>query len=47
MEYVKQLEQASRAGNLRILRIKNAKFAGYCFYINTNRAYFKSALVYL
>ena len=36
MEYVKQLEQASWTDNLRILRIKNAKFTGYCFYISTN-----------
>ena len=26
----------SRANNSRILRIKNAKFSGYCFYMNTN-----------
>ena len=24
------------ANNSRILRIKNAKFSGYCFYMNTN-----------
>ena len=28
--------QTSRANNSRILRIKNAKFSGYCFYMNTN-----------
>ena len=28
--------QTSRANNSRILTIKNAKFSGYCFYINTN-----------
>ena len=27
--------QTSRANNLRILRIKNVKFSGYCFYLNT------------
>ena len=27
--------QTSRANNLRILRIKNAKFSGYYFYKNT------------
>ena len=26
----------SRANNSRILRIKNAKFSEYCFYMNTN-----------
>ena len=26
----------SRANNSRTLRIKNAKFSGYCFYMNTN-----------
>ena len=26
----------SRANNSRILRIKNAEFSGYCFYINMN-----------
>ena len=26
----------SRINNSRILRIRNAKFAGYCFYMNTN-----------
>ena len=25
-----------RANNLRILRIKNAKLSGYCFYMNAN-----------
>ena len=34
--------------NSRILRIKNAKFSGFCFYMNTNvREIFKPALVYL
>ena len=28
--------QTSRASNSRILKIKNAKFSGYCFYIKTN-----------
>ena len=28
--------QTSRAINARILRIKNVKFSGYCFYMNTN-----------
>ena len=28
--------QALRANNSRIIRIKNAKFSAYCFYINTN-----------
>ena len=28
--------QASRVNNSRILRIKIAKFSGYCFYVNTN-----------
>ena len=28
--------QTSRANNSRILRIKNAKFSVYCYYINTN-----------
>ena len=28
--------QSSRANNSRIIRIKNAQFAGYCFYMNTN-----------
>ena len=27
--------QTSRANNSRIVRIRNAKFSGYCFYINT------------
>ena len=26
----------SRANTSRILRIKNVKFSGYCFYMNTN-----------
>ena len=28
--------QTSQANNSRILRIRNAKFSGYCFYMNTN-----------
>ena len=28
--------QISRANNSQILRIENAKFSGYCFYMNTN-----------
>ena len=28
--------QTSRANNSRIVRIKNAKFSGYCFYMNKN-----------
>ena len=28
--------QNSRANNSRILRIKNAKYSGNCFYMNTN-----------
>ena len=28
--------QTSRANNSRILGTKNAKFSGYCFYMNTN-----------
>ena len=28
--------QTSRANNSTILRIKNTKFSGYCFYISTN-----------
>ena len=28
--------QISRVNNYRILRFKNAKFSGYCFYMNTN-----------
>ena len=28
--------QTSRAKSSRILRIKKAKFSGYCFYVNTN-----------
>ena len=39
--------QTSRAINSIILRIKNVKFSGYCFYMETNRVIFKSALVYL
>ena len=29
--------QTLRTNNSRILRIKNAKFSEYCFYINTNK----------
>ena len=42
IEHVKKLAyfsrnlQTSRANNWRILRIKNAKFSGFCFYINRN-----------
>ena len=42
IEYVKKLayffrnSQTSRVNNSRILRIKNAKFSGYCFYMKTN-----------
>ena len=40
--------QTSWADDSRILRIKNAKFSGYCFDMNTTyREIFKSALVYL
>ena len=28
--------QTSQANNSRILRTKNARFSGYCFYMNTN-----------
>ena len=41
-KYVKKLayflrnSQTSQVNNLRILRIKNAIFSGYCFYMNTN-----------
>ena len=41
-EYVKNQpiflrnSQTSRANNFRILRIKNAKFLGYWFYVNSN-----------
>ena len=41
IEYVKTLNaflrnlQTLQANNSRILRIKNAKFSGYCFYMNT------------
>ena len=28
--------KTSRVNNSRVLRIKNAKFSGYCFYMNTN-----------
>ena len=33
---VSLLLQASRTNNSRILQIKNAKFLGYCFHVNTN-----------
>ena len=33
--FLKKL-QTTWANNSRILRIKNAKFSGYCFYMNTN-----------
>ena len=42
IEYVKNLPtflrnlQTSRVNNLRILRMKNAKFPVYCFYMNIN-----------
>ena len=42
IEYVKnwsiflRILQVSRVENLRIRRIKNVKFLGYCFYMNTN-----------
>ena len=40
--------QTSWGNNLIILRIKNAKFSGYCFYVNANKwEIFKSALVYI
>ena len=40
--------QTSRADYSRILRIKNVKFSGYCFHMNTNiEGDFKSALVNL
>ena len=29
--------QTSWANNLSVFRIKNAKFSGHCFHINTNR----------
>ena len=32
---LKKLHGTSQIKNLRILRIKNAKFSGYCFYMNT------------
>ena len=28
---------SSRVTNSRVLRIKNAKFSGYCFYVKTNK----------
>ena len=30
------LLKTSQANHSRILRIKNAKFSGYCFYMNTD-----------
>ena len=36
--------QTSQADITRILRIKNEKFSRYCFYVNTYREIFKSAL---
>ena len=32
----KKLTNLDTYNNSRILRIKNAKFSGYCFYMNTN-----------
>ena len=34
--YILRKTQTSMGKNLRILRIKNAKFSGYCFYMNPN-----------
>ena len=34
--YFLRKTQTSRVNNSRILRIKNAKFSGYCLYINPN-----------
>ena len=34
--YFLRKTQTSRASNSRILRIRNAKFSGYCFYMNPN-----------
>ena len=40
--------QIAQENNLRlILKIKKAKFSGYCFYMKTYRETFNSALVYL
>ena len=38
LKYVELLRnvKTSWANNSRILRIKNAKFSGYCFYMKTN-----------
>ena len=49
LAYFLRTIQASRANNSIIFRIKNAKFSGYCFYMDTIicREIFKSALVYL
>ena len=35
IQYVKQI-QTSQVDNSRILRIKNAKFLEYCFYVTLN-----------
>ena len=41
-------KKTSQVSKWRILRIKNAKLSGYCFYMNrTYTEIFKSALVYL
>ena len=31
------IAQTLRENNSKTLRIKNAKFSGYCFYMNTNK----------
>ena len=36
MAYFLRNIQASRVNNWRVFKIKNAKFSGYCFYMNTN-----------
>ena len=36
LAYFLRILRTSRANNSRILRIKNAKFSGYCFYMNRN-----------
>ena len=36
LAYFLRTLRTSRANNSRILRIKNMKLSGYCFYINTN-----------
>ena len=38
--------QISRTNNSRILKIKNAKFSGYCFYLNTNWIKFQVQMVW-